>query len=268
MTLSPAQAESRNLTPDQSDAVLADLKAILASDSFSSSNRCRDFLDFVVKRALAGDYENLTERFIGVEIFGRTVDYETATDAIVRVRANDVRRRLGQYSSGKKSAGPVRIDLIAGGYIPEFHWRTEQEPNLSSELEIASFAGQISTPGSSVDQKPAPEKKEDHSRLAYTRRHSIIFWWSCAAATVVAATLLALTFEPRPNNFDRFWLPVLQASSSPVLVLPTTDTLQLQPEAMKLYGQLKPGGSMTLGLGDVQDFHNWHTSLPVMQATL
>src|SRR6266700_7787697 len=169
MTLSPAQTESRNLSPDQTASVLAELKVILASDSFSSSNRCRDFLEFVVKRALAGDYENLTERFIGVEIFGRAIDYETSADAIVRVRANDVRRRLGQYYSGKKSTGLVRIDLIAGGYIPEFHWRTEQEPNPSSELEIASFAGQISTPGKSVDQKPVPRKNEDPSGLAHAR---------------------------------------------------------------------------------------------------
>ncbi len=268
MTLSAAQAESRNLSAERTAAVKTELTAILASDSFSSSNRCRDFLEFVVKKALAGDYESLTERFIGVELFGRAVSYETATDSIVRVRANDVRRRLAQYYSGRQTAVPVRIDLVAGGYIPEFHWRTEQEPNPPSELEIASFAGQISTPGTSVDQKPVPGKKEDLSGLAHARRHSRIFLWSCAAATVVAATLLALTFKPHPNNFDRFWLPVLQASSSPVLVLPTTDTLQLQPGAMKLYGQLKPGGSMTLGLGDVQDFHNWHTSLPVMQATL
>src|SRR6266700_6029894 len=142
MTLSLAQAESRNLTQDQSDAVLAELKAILASDSFSSSNRCRDFLDFVVKRALAGDYGNLTERFIGVEIFGRAVDYETATDTIVRVRANDVRRRLGQYYSGQRSTTPVRIDLIPGGYIPEFHWRTEEKADSSSGPENTSSGNQ------------------------------------------------------------------------------------------------------------------------------
>src|SRR6202035_2009751 len=104
----------------------------LASDVFSSSKRCRDFLELVVKRALAGDYESLTERFLGVELFGRAVDYETATDSIVRVRANDVRRRLGQYYSGKRSATPVRIDLIPGGYIPEFHWMLEDKADSSS----------------------------------------------------------------------------------------------------------------------------------------
>src|ERR1700734_2679544 len=104
MTVPLTHAASRILTPEQTAAVLAELTAILASDSFSSSKRCRDFLDFVVKRALAGDFESLTERFLGAELFGRAIDYETATDSIVRVRATDVRRRLSQYYSGQRSA--------------------------------------------------------------------------------------------------------------------------------------------------------------------
>jgi hypothetical protein len=271
MTLSPAQDKSRNLSAEQTVAVKTELAAILASDSFSSSNRCRDFLEFVVKGALAGDYDSLTERFIGVELFARAVDYETATDSIVRVRANDVRRRLAQYYSSRHSAVPVKIDLIAGGYVPEFHWRAEGMTDPSSGLENAGFTTQTSASNASIGQVVAPPTEVAEvtlSRWVKARRHSRIFWWGCATAAVIAATLLALTFQPQPNNFDRFWLPVLHASSSPVLVLPTTDTLQLQPGAMKLYGQLKPGESMRLGLGDVQDFHNWHTSLPVLQATL
>ena len=56
MTLSLAQALSRSPSQEQAAAVMAELAAILASNSFSSSKRCQDFLEFVVKRALAGDY--------------------------------------------------------------------------------------------------------------------------------------------------------------------------------------------------------------------
>jgi len=268
MTLSPAQAQSRNLSQEQTAAVIAELTAILASDSFSSSNRCRDFLEFVVRRALSGDYESLTERFIGVELFGRAVNYETATDAIVRVRANDVRRRLAQYYSGLHSAVPVRIDLIAGGYIPEFHWRTEDKAAPSSGPENASSARQMPAPGTSEDQLLAPGTKAAPSRTAKARRNSKVFWWSCAAAAVTAAALFAPILKHHPSNFDRFWLPVLKASSSTVIVLPTTNTFQLQPDATEQFSQLKPGESVKLGLDDVQNFHNWHISLPVLQATL
>jgi hypothetical protein len=269
MMLSAAQAQSRRFSPEQSAAVMTELTAILASDVFSSSKRCRDFLDLVVKRALAGDYESLTERFLGVELFGRAVDYETATDSIVRVRANDVRRRLGQYYSGQRSATPVRIDLIPGGYIPEFHWRTEEKADSSSSPENTSSGNHVLGSSTLEDRLPAPGTENGPS-IAKVRSRSRVFWWTgaVAAAIGIAAVVLQLFVQPRPSNLDRFWRPVLEATSSPVLSLPTTDTFQLDSDATSQFSQLKPGESMKLGLNDAQSFHNWHVSLPVLQAAL
>jgi len=267
MTVSLAQSLSRNPSREQADAVMAELAKILVSDSFSSSKRCRDFLEFVVRHALAGDYESLTERFLGVELFGRAVDYETATDSIVRVRANDVRRRLAQYYSSQRSAVPVRIDLMAGGYIPEFHWRAENQADPSSGLESASHASQIPISTMSEDQLLVSGAEAIPSRIAKIRWRSKIFWWTSAIAGIAAA-LFVVVLRPHPSNLDRFWQPVLEAPSSPVLSLPTTDTFQFQANAMQQFSRLKPGESMDLGLADVQNFHNWHISLPVLQAAL
>src|SRR5260370_5002263 len=208
------------------------------------------------------------ERSMAVEFFGRAVAYETARDSLVRLRANDLRRRLAQYYMGRRSAVPVRIDLIAGGYIPEFHWRTEDKDDPPPGLENASSASQIPVRSTSEDQLLVPRTEEELSRFAKARRHSRVFWWTCAAATVVVVALLVLILWPNPSNFDRFWQPVLRASSSPVLSLPTTDTFQLEPDALQQFSQLKPGESVKLVLGDVQAFHNRHVSLPVLQATL
>ena len=268
MTFSLVSSLSRSPSREQAAAVMTELTTILASDSFSSSKRCRDFLEFVVKHALAGDYDSLTERFLGVELFGRAVDYETATDSIVRVRANDVRRRLAQYYSSQRSAAPVRIDLIAGGYIPEFHWRTVEEVEASTGSANANYVSQIPVSSTLEDRLLAPGTEENFSPFARARRHSRVFWWGAAAITVIAAALLSLFLRPHPSNFDRFWLPVLEAPSSPVLSLPTTDTFQFEPDAMQQFSQLKPGESVNLGLRDVQNFHNWHVSMPVLQATL
>jgi len=263
MTLSVAQALSRKLSPQQAAVIRAELTAILASDTFSSSKRCQDFLEFVVERALAEDYESLTERFLGVELFGRAVDYETATDSIVRVRANDVRRRLAQYYSGQRSTTAARIDLIAGGYIPEFHWRSEEKTDPSSGLKNAPS-------GLTEDQALAPRSgpKAALSHSAKIRRHARVWLWGSLAAVAMATALWLLVLRPHPSNFDRFWQPVLEAPSSPVLSLPTTDTFQLALGSTRTLDPLKPGDSVTLGFGDVQSFHNWHVSQPVLQATL
>jgi len=256
MTVSVAHTVSRKLTDKQSAVIRAELASILASDSFSTSKRCRDFLEFVVERALAGDFESLSERFLGVELFGRPVDYETATDSIVRVRANDVRRRLAQYYSAQRSTPAGRIDLIAGGYVPEFHWRSDDEATASVEAEGLLAQAEVHAPA------PALER---------TRTRRALWLYGAIAVGVVVAIVWAVVMGPGDSNFDRFWGPVLEAPGSPVLNLPTTDTIQLTLDpARSLHGvtDLKPGETLKLGVGDMIGFHDWHVSMPVLQATL
>jgi len=269
MTLTVAQSVARKLSQEQANAVRAELAAILASESFSSSRRCHDFLQFVVEHAIVGDYECLTERFLGVELFGRAVDYETATDSIVRVRANDVRRRLAQYYSAQRSMGVVRIDLVAGGYIPEFHWRTDDKADSVPALEPALATAPTGPMG---HPQTALATESENAAPGRTRRFSsarILAW--VAGIAVLAIAAFALVSHLRVSNFDRFWQPVLDAATQPVISLPSTDTIQLALDPMrslKPLSDLKPGDTIKLGQQDVIQFHDWHVSVPVLQATL
>ena len=95
------------------------LDMILAGDEFSSSRRSSELLRHIVERALAGDTQSLKERLLGVDIFLRRSDYDTSTDAIVRVTASDVRRRLANFYS-EHAAASMRISLPLGSYVPDF----------------------------------------------------------------------------------------------------------------------------------------------------
>lgn len=99
--------------------VRAELQVILASEQFASSRRSCDLLRYLVEHALHGELDRLKERCIGVELFQRDPQYETSHDAIVRVAASDLRKRLGEYYKAA-SHPPVRIRLPIGMYIPEF----------------------------------------------------------------------------------------------------------------------------------------------------
>jgi hypothetical protein len=99
-------------------AVEAELKRILDSDSFKSSVRCQDFLKHVVQVVCSEAPESLKERTIGVAVFGRSPDYDTGEDAIVRVKANEVRRRLSQYNQNADPQRSVVIELNPGSYAP------------------------------------------------------------------------------------------------------------------------------------------------------
>src|SRR5580693_6735612 len=108
-----------NIPPE---AIREELERILASHEFRSSKRSQDFLRYVVEHTLTGHSSELKERTIGMEVFGRSIDYDPSEDATVRVKAGDIRKRLGLYYAGKGSVDHLRIDLPAGAYVPEFHW--------------------------------------------------------------------------------------------------------------------------------------------------
>ncbi|MDR3792321.1 MAG: hypothetical protein P4L03_02975 [Terracidiphilus sp.] len=117
------------LTPEQKLDVRSELNRILRSRLFQSSKRCHDFLEAIVTLTLDGKTDSLSERFLGADLFGRPLDYDTKADAIVRVRANDVRKRLAEYYQEHTEPQPVTISLGTGSYIPEFLWSAEK--NLS-----------------------------------------------------------------------------------------------------------------------------------------
>ena len=223
------------------------LEKILQSPYFRASSRSKQFLRFVVEKKLEGREEEIKERTIGIELFGRIADFETSGDSIVRVNATDVRRRLGQYYQVSGDPDPVQILLPPGTYVPEFVFQEIVSPAAASTGQAAQFSLVLGL-----------KNQQRFKRV----------WLSCAGASVILAVIVALMFRPHPSNFDRFWQPILDAQSAPVLSLPTTNTFQLDPDAMQQFSQLKPGELLQLGLSNVQGFHNWHTSLPVLRASL
>jgi TolB-like protein len=114
-------------SPEQLGLVRDHLKDVFASKAFAGSKRAQDFLQLIVEHALAGRLDNLRERMIGAEMFGRRIDYDTANDAVVRVKATEVRRKLAQYYQESTKPSLVRIELPSGSYVPKFHWESQAE---------------------------------------------------------------------------------------------------------------------------------------------
>jgi hypothetical protein len=100
--------------------ILCHLKEVTEGAAFKGSHRSGQFLRYIVEQAIAGHFESLKERIIGVELFGRSPTYDTGEDAIVRVTASDVRRRLLQHYGRYGVQSEYRISLPVGSYHPEF----------------------------------------------------------------------------------------------------------------------------------------------------
>lgn len=144
------------LRPHQSRLAREHLEQILQSRTFAGSKRSQAFLRLIVNRAIEGDTENLHERMIGAELFGRPINYDTGNDSVVRVRASELRKKLAQFydAEGANQDFPVRFELHRGSYVPLFLFATESaEPGAAPESKEDS--GQKLTAAEVVPVAPA-----------------------------------------------------------------------------------------------------------------
>ena len=178
-----------------------ELQSILSGPSFRSSRRCSEFLRFVVQETLEGRQEDLKERTIGVSLFGRAQDYDTPGDPIVRVTANEVRKRLAQYY-GDHGGDSLRIDLTPGSYVPLFRHIDPSRPITPSPSQATLIA-------------PSPPKLPDR----FPMRGKFVLWLLVAA---LAISGWALWHSHKETPLDAFWNPVLSSDRSPILCVGTS----------------------------------------------
>ncbi len=133
------------LTEEDREAVRASLREVLNSPQFSSSKRPA-LLEYLVEQTLGGHSDQIKERTIGVEVFGRPVDYDTNADTAVRYSAGEVRKRLALYYHAHENA-PIQIGLSNRSYVPEFLRRETDEHrdahSVPSSIENRAVAGLI-----------------------------------------------------------------------------------------------------------------------------
>jgi hypothetical protein len=101
------------------------LERIAASDPFQKSKRLRDLLLYLGERGLQDPHCTLREQEIGVEVFGRSPDYDTSHDTLVRVHVSQLRKKLQEYYLAEGRNEPLVIEIPKGSYIPLFRPRTE-----------------------------------------------------------------------------------------------------------------------------------------------
>lgn len=133
-------------------ALRQDLKEIIEGPAFKGSHRSAQFLTYVVEQSIAGRFDLLKERLIGVELFGRDPSYDTGEDAIVRVTASDVRKRLLQHYGRNGRACEFRLNLPSGSYIPEIIQDGDAKGNSTGAIEAAHPTEPV--PQNSIPDQP------------------------------------------------------------------------------------------------------------------
>jgi hypothetical protein len=116
-------------TDAEKDLVRHELENVLRDPLFQGSKRYPPFLRYVVEQTIEGLGEQIKERTVGIEVFGREASYDNTQDNVVRATATETRKRLAQHYSNRDGTNEIRIALVTGSYIPKFY-RQKQLPAL------------------------------------------------------------------------------------------------------------------------------------------
>jgi len=136
------------------------LKEIIEGPAFRGSHRSGQFLKYIVDQSIAGHFELLKERSIGVELFGRSPSYDTGEDAIVRVTASDVRKRLLKHYGRNGTSSEFRFTLPLGSYIPEITRDELRKSDLDSPSEMHGQPALLSPQAAAFFHKQPPSAKD------------------------------------------------------------------------------------------------------------
>lgn len=208
------------------------LQRLLSTSHFNNSKRYPALFQFIVEETLEGRGEFLKERLLGVRVFDRPADYDTAADPIVRVTISEIRKRIAQYYHEEAHEAELRIELIAGRYEPEFRLRSELPPEHATastvqpapfSLPVAPLTEPVLTPQAVIQPR---------SRFA---RISLV--------TLGVFALSALGFLGwrwlHPPAADQFWAPLLAARQNVTFCLPKAGGPQgTQAAATVISGEL------------------------------
>ena len=232
-----------------------------AERSISNEPPVPGFVSLIVEHSLTASDDSLRERIIGIEVFGRAPDYDTAEDPVVRLRAADVRKRLAQYYQAHREPLQWKVE------IPPAHTKRSSIPPrflcLRFQYWRSSIALQSETPGlTSATVGPSVDAHR-HNRLWLVALLAVCLAMAVAGLTLFRGTSRAVA------PFDLFWGPVLE-DAKPVLICTGSNRVYvLSREARGRYRKSHPpcgrrhSKSGTAGSeGRSQELHRLRISFP------
>jgi len=124
---------------------LEQLETVLRSQTLAGSPNLRVLLQYLVVKAIGGEEVHLKEYTIATEVFGRSGDFDSRTDSVVRVQAKRLRTKLQEYYELEGKSDKILIDVPKGHYSVFFSYirngpKVEDAPEIQAETVEASTA--------------------------------------------------------------------------------------------------------------------------------
>jgi hypothetical protein len=216
---------------EEKERVRRQMFRLLQTKHFKNSRRYPPLFKFLVEETIEGRGDLLKERLVGVHVFGRPADYDTATDPIVRVTIAEIRKRIAQYYHEEAHDLEMRIELTPGRYEPEFLLRRELTADDAAAVAVevdqapGVDGGRVGPAGvpvklqAAVGGAPPAGRRPSRSRKAR----------ALLASGAVVLVLLAGAWGWRwmhPSAVDELWAPLLGSHQTITVCLPAGTNLQ------------------------------------------
>lgn len=203
--IQPDQARERwtPSTSEERSEVFHALDEVLSSPYFCNSKRYPALLRYIVEQTLLGHGDEIKERTVGIDVFGRTPDYDTNLDTIVRYTAGEVRKRLALYYHTVDA--PIQISLSVRSYRPDFLRLVDAPLPEIKPKPKESFP--VTTP---LDQSVILKARRKHTSV-----------WAIMAVSIFLLLLIGLRSWNirRTDAVSRFWSPILDQKAPAIISL-------------------------------------------------
>ena len=196
---------------------------VVRSGPFRGSEILRHLLTYLAKRAAEGASEPVRVREIATGVFGRSDDFDSQTDSIVRVHTGRLRSKLAEYYLTEGAEDPIIISIPKGSYALSWRYREAVAKTLEPLPPPPVVSGTLNLA---------------HEKVAHTRTLFIGLAVLLVAATAAITWFAMRTarqatdFRAVPQALRTFWRPFTDSNDAPLVV----------------YSNLRLIGSLDVGL--------------------
>lgn len=135
-----SQVAPENPAPGPLDDERKEFSAVVAS--LPKSSRQLRLISYIGEKYFQGKTDKLHEYNIATEVFDRSkTSFNSGEDAIVRVEAHRLRKRLNEYYENEGKDHPIQLSIPPGTYVPVFTRVTNGPEKLESATTSVAGTG-------------------------------------------------------------------------------------------------------------------------------
>jgi len=236
----------------EKDRYVRQIATLVASKELHGADSLCKLLQYLANHALDFPGEPLKEYKIATEVFGRSSDFDSQSDSIIRVQAGRLRSKLAKYYEFEGANDPTVVELPKGSYVLSFHHRGK---------EAAKLHGSVSS-----------ERGQQEARLTARTLWIAVVALSILLVLSVATIVRLMTFrkssdtglvriEPPPSAaFELFWKPFASAPEEPWVVFSNASFVGRPETGLRYYDPTRDSKTSVwdhyTGVGEVLAVHS------------